>query len=179
MTSHGPKRYLVVLGARTPRKSESVYYNLQVWLFLRHFWTFSGLVIFSPKTFLRVSTWLVTVRCAWHHLHCLEKPLNTPFFRISWNLKLTRNEHKGIHIFVPSHMTSFQWPTMFLVVIPWGSELGLRESPKACIITFNFGCFWDIFDFSGPDHIFSWNVLRKDDVICNVARVLGTIWIVS
>ena len=56
--------------------------------------------------------------------------------------------------------------------IPWRSELGPRETPKVCIITFNFGCFGTFLDFFGHAHIFSRNVPRKADVTCNVARVL-------
>ena len=45
--------------ARTPGKSEKVYYNLQFWLFLGHVWTCLGLVIFSTETFLGKPTLLV------------------------------------------------------------------------------------------------------------------------
>ena len=58
--------------ARARGKSESVYYNVQFWLFLVHVWTSLGMAIFS---------------------------------------------------------------------------LGPWKSTKACIITFNFGYFWDIFGF--------------------------------
>ena len=51
-----------MFGAWAPGISESVYYKLQFWLFLRNYWTSPGLVIFSPETFLGVSTSLVTLR---------------------------------------------------------------------------------------------------------------------
>ena len=58
---------------------------------------------------------------------------------------------------------------------PMTLELGPRESLKTCITTFNFGCFWYIFYYSGPGHIFSRNISRSVEVTCNIARVLGTI----
>ena len=62
MTYHAFKSHPVTFRARASVKSESVYYNLQFWLFLRYFWTSPGLDIFSPETFLGVSTSLVTLR---------------------------------------------------------------------------------------------------------------------
>ena len=145
MTSHVPIRHPVAFGSRAPRKSESVYYNLLFWLFLRHLWTFSGVVIFSPKTFLGKPTWLI-ICCVGtlHHLRCVEKLVHTTFIHLSWNPKLPQNERKCIHIFVPIHLTHFQWLPMSLGGITWRSELEPWESPKTCILTFNFGCFWDI-----------------------------------
>ena len=61
MTYHVPRRHPVAFGTRTPVKSKSVYYNLQFWLFLGHFWTFSDPVIFYPETFLGRPTWLLTL----------------------------------------------------------------------------------------------------------------------
>ena len=76
-------------------------------------------------------------------------------------------------------MNPFQWPPIALGGISWRSELGPLESPKACIIDFNFGCFETFLEFFGPDHIFYRNVSRNADVTCNVAHVLGTIYIAS
>ena len=59
MTSHVPRRHPVAFGGRALGKSEIMYYNLQFWLFLGHLFTFSGLIIFSPETLLRVPKWLV------------------------------------------------------------------------------------------------------------------------
>ena len=61
MTSHCPRRHPMAFGVQAPRNFESVYYNLQFWLFFRHFWNSPGLVIFSLETFLGVLTWLVTL----------------------------------------------------------------------------------------------------------------------
>ena len=62
MTYHAPRSHPVAFGAQASKKSESVYYNLQFWLFLRYFWTSPRLDIFSPETFLGVPTSLVTLR---------------------------------------------------------------------------------------------------------------------
>ena len=145
MSSHGPTRHLMAFGARTSRKSESVYYNLQFWLFPGDFWNFSGIVIFSPEIFLDVPTWLVTLCGCLVPFVLPQKAHKHSLFHFLWNLKLSRNERKSVHICVSSHITHFQWPPMPLGGIPWSLELGARESPKACIITFNFGCFRDIF----------------------------------
>ena len=141
------RRHPVAFGTRVPGKSESVYYNLQFWLFLRHFWPSPGLIIFSPETFIGVPTWLVMLRRCLAQFALPQKSSQHTIcsFLVKLKLKLSRNGHKGIHIFVPSHKTPFQWPSMSLGGYPWHSELGPRESPKACIITFNFGCFCDIF----------------------------------
>ena len=179
MTSQGPRRHFVAFGTRTPGNSESVYYSLQFWLFLGYIWTSPVLVIFSPKTFLGRPTWLVTF-CGWMAPFVLpRKASKHPICSFIVKSKLPRNECKGIRIFVPSHMTHFQWPTMSIGVISWRTELGPQESLKACIIAFNFGCFWDFWDFFGPAHIFFRNIPRKSDVTCNVARVLGTICVAS
>ena len=50
---HVPWKHPVAFWATSPRKSESVYYDLQYLLFLGHFWTSLGLVIISPETLLR------------------------------------------------------------------------------------------------------------------------------
>ena len=64
--------------ARAPEKSESVYYNIQFWLFLGHFWTSLDMVIFSPKTFLGKPMSLITLRGCLAHLCCLEKAFEHP-----------------------------------------------------------------------------------------------------
>ena len=179
MTYHVRMRHPVPFGARTTGKSESVYYNLQFWLFLGHFWAPPGVVIFSLEPFIGKPTWLVTLQGCLTQFACLEKPLNIPFGHFLWNLKLPQNERKGIHIFVPSHITHYQWPPMSLGDISWRSELGPRESSKACIITFKFDCFRDIFYFFGLGHILSRNIPRIADVTCIIAQVLGTIFIAS
>ena len=51
MTSHVPRRHPKVSGTRVMGKSESVYYNLQFWLFLGHVWTYSAPVLLFSKTF--------------------------------------------------------------------------------------------------------------------------------
>ena len=100
---------------------------------------------------------------------CLKKPLNTPFVHFSWNLKLSRNVRKCIHIFVPSHMIPFQWPPMSLWGISWRPELWPSKSPKV-VLTFNFGYFWDIFGLLRDwSYFFFLNTPRSADVTCNVA----------
>ena len=69
--------------ARTPGKSESVYINLQFWQFLRHFWTFSDLVIFSTEIFLGVSSSLVTLPGYLASFALPQKASNTPHLFIS------------------------------------------------------------------------------------------------
>ena len=145
MTSHDARRHPMASVAQVPKKSKSVYYNLQFWPFLGHFWTSTGYVTFSPEMFLGKPRWLIALRgCLAPFLCCLGKYLITPYVHFSRNPKLSWNEHKGIHIFVPSCMTRFQWHPMSLGEILWLWELKCRESLKACIITFNFCCFWDI-----------------------------------
>ena len=145
MTSNVLRRHPVAFEVRAPGKSESVYYKLQFCLFLGHFWTSPGLVIFSPETFPGKPTWLVMLRGYLAPFALPREASKQRIFSFSWNPKFPQNERKGIHIFIPSHMTHFHWSHMALEGILWHSELGPRKSPKACIVTFNFGCFWDIF----------------------------------
>ena len=149
MTSHVSRRHLVVFGSWAPGKSKSVYYNLQFWLFLGHFWTFLGLVVFSPETFIGVPTWLVILRGYPAPFALSRKVSEHPICSFLVK-KLPRNEPKGIHIFVQSHMTTFQWPPMSLRNISECSELGPRESPKACIYNLQFWLFlWNFWTFLG------------------------------
>ena len=149
MSSHVPRRHSVASGARVPRKSESVYYNLLFWLFLRYFWISPSPLIFFSRNVPRSADVSCNIAGVLGTIfRCLEMPLNTQFVHYySSNLKLHWNEPKAVHIFVPKDMTHFQWPPMYLGCISWRPELGSRESPKVCIITFNFGCFWNIFGF--------------------------------
>ena len=113
----------------------------------------------NPETFLGVPTWLV---------------------HFSWNPKLHRNECKGIHILVPSHMTLFQSHHVSLRGIPWCSKLGPRESLKARIITFNFyGFFWHFWTSLGLVIFFSPNIRMSANATYNLAHVFDTIWIAS
>ena len=141
------------------KKSEIVYYNLQFWLFLRHFWTYPALVIFSPEILLGKLTWLVTLceclapfalsRKAFEHLifsfyretqNCLEINVNTSIysFQATWLISTDP--------YVPS-----RHPVAF----------GTRKSPKACIITFNFDCFCDIFGLFRDWSFFSLKIPRS------------------
>ena len=145
--------------------------------FLLHFRTSPELVIYSPETFLGVTCDLWRYAGGWHHLHCLEKPMNTPFFLFSWNPKLTRNEHKGIHIFVPSHMTPFQWRTMSLGGIRGVRSSGAEKS-ESVYYTFQFWLFLGHFRTSTDLVIYSPETFLAD-MTCNAARVLVTICIAS
>ena len=139
-----------MFGARSPRKSESVYYNLQFWLFLGHFWTFSGLVIFTPETFLGRPTWLVALSGCLAPFVLPRKASKHPFVHFSWNLKLSRNERKCIHIFVPCQKNSFlmtsheprRHPAAFGARTPRNSE-SMYHNLQFWLF---FGHFWTFLD---------------------------------
>ena len=131
----------MVFGARASGKFESVYYNLQFWLFLGHFFTSLGLVIFFSEIFLGVSTLLIKLRGSLAQFALSRKGCNTLTCSFLMKLKLPWKKPKAIHIFIPNHMTPFRWPTMSLGGIKWRSELGPRETLKACI-NLQFWLFW-------------------------------------
>ena len=142
-----PRRHPVAFGARAPENSENVYYNLQFWLFLRHFLIFSGLVIFSPETFLGKPTWYVRLCGCLAPFVLPWKPSKHPICSFLVKPKtVSKWTKRHPHIRSKPH-DNFPMTSQPLEFIPWRSELGPRKSPKACIITLNFGCFWDIFLF--------------------------------
>ena len=61
----------------------------------------------------------------------------------------------------------------------WHSEFWPRESPKACIITFNFGYFETFLYLFGPSYIFSRNLPGKTNMTCNIAGMLDIICVAS
>ena len=85
MTSHASRSHLLAFGARALEKSESVYYNLQFWLFFWHFSNSPGLIIFSPKTFLEKPMWLGTLCGSLAQLSLPQKVSHTPSVHLSWN----------------------------------------------------------------------------------------------
>ena len=145
MSSHYLRRHLVTFGARAPGKSESLYYNLQFWQFFGHFWTSSCLVIFSPETFLGKPTWLVLL-CG-----CLA-PFVLPRKAFKNNICSFLAKPKIASKWMERHPYIRSEPDDSFPMISHGHRryplaFGVRapEKSKACIITFNFGCFWDIF----------------------------------
>ena len=110
--------------------------------FLEHFFDFCRLVIFSPEPFVGVSTWLVTLRGCLIGTICIAS--KSLLIHFSWNPKLFRNERKSIHIFVPSHMSPFQWPLMPVGGILWRSKLGPRKS-ESVYYNIQFWLFLDKF----------------------------------
>ena len=110
---------------------------------------------FSPETFQGMPTWVVTLCGCLTPFSLPRKACKYPIVSFFCNLKLSRNESKAIHIFVAKDMNHFECPLMFLGGLLWRPELVSWENPKACIITFNFDCSWDIFEFfSESAHIF-------------------------
>ena len=136
MTSHVPSRHHVAFGARASRKCEAciIIFNFGC------FWDIFGLLrsgrVF-PRNFLRSAD----VTCNIARPGCLapfvlpRKAVEHPICSFLVKPKFaSKRTCKCIHIFVPSHMTSFQWTPISLGGITWCSELGPRESPKAYII---------------------------------------------
>ena len=100
MTSDVPRRHPVTSESRATWKYESVYYNLQFWLFLGHFWTPLGLVILSPKTFLGKPMCLITLRGCVGPFVLPRKSLWTPHLFISRKTKIASKwtqRHPDIH----------------------------------------------------------------------------------
>ena len=145
MTYHVPRRHPVAFETRTPGKSESVYYNLQFWLFLEHFWTFPNLVVFYPETFLGKPTWLLTLCGCFAPFVLPRKVSKHPIYSFLVKPKIASKRtymHPYIHSkphdsFPDTSHSPRRHPVTF--------ELMPRESPKTCIVTFNLSCFWDIF----------------------------------
>ena len=108
MTSHGSMRHPVAFGARAPRKSESVDYNLQFLAVFATFLDFSGPGHIFSRNIPRSADVTYNVARVLGTICVASKSLKTPNLFISRNLNLPRNERKFIHIFVPSHMTPFQ-----------------------------------------------------------------------
>ena len=145
MTSHGHRKHLVAFRTRTPRKSESVYYNLQFWLFLWHFWTFLCLVLFFPETFIWLLTWLVTLRRGLAQFALPRKASEHPICSFLAEPKIA-SKLTWMHPHIrskphESYPTTSHVPRRNLVA--FGDQT--RKSPKTCIITFNFSCFCNIF----------------------------------
>ena len=84
--------------------------------------------------------------CAWHHLHCLEKPLNIPFVHFSCNRKLPRNERKRHPYFRSKPHDSFQMTSH--VSKRHHVAFGARNPGKFETVYYNlpfslvFGHFW-------------------------------------
>ena len=115
-------------------------------MFLGRFWTSPGLTIFFSGNVARKVDETCNIAWVLGTICVASKSLWIPHLFISREIQnCLEMKVKSIHILLPSHLTYFQWPPMSLGGIPWRPELGLREISKACIITFNFGCFLDMF----------------------------------
>ena len=155
-------------------------YNLQFWLFFGRFLDFSELLIFSPIDISSKVNVTYEVARVLGTICVASKSLWTP------HLFIYRETQNCLEINVNASTYSFQATCLLSndLPCPYEASRGVQsscpgKSPKACIITFNFGCFLDIFYFRMPGHIFSRNVFRSVDMTCNIARVLGTICVAS
>ena len=147
MTSRVPRRHPVSFRARPRENPKTCIITFNFGCFCDIFELFLACHIFFWNIPRSANKTCIICAGVWHNLHCLEKPLNTRFVHFSWNPKLPRNDCKGIHIFVPSQMTFFQCPPIFLGSIQWRSELGPRKTKSVYynLQFLQFATFWNFF----------------------------------
>ena len=178
MVSHSPWRHPVAFESNI-EKSKSVYYNLHFWLFLRHFWIFRGVVIIH-----------------WNNLKSTDVTFNVArvlgticiVSKIFWILHLFiyREIQNWLEMNVKASTYCFQATTLLSNDLPCPRRhpvaiwtLAPRKS-KSVYYNFNIGGFLGHYFWISPDMvIFSWNVHRKIEVTCNIARIFHTICIAS
>ena len=127
MTSHVSRRHPLVFGARALENSESLYYNLQFWLFLRHFWTFSDPVIFSIEIFLWLPMWLVMLRRCLAQFAMSRKASQHPHLFISRKTQnhVEMNVKTSTYVFQATRFISNDLPCPYKASCGvWSSEPG-------------------------------------------------------